>query len=76
MRTAVSGYCYSSCSRMFLGGNACYFTDDYLPETNNFGFHGQRRMSGSRATTRRLAHRLLSGGNCCWNASLRLARVP
>src|SRR5580700_5624007 len=22
MRTAVSGYCYSSCSRMFLGGSA------------------------------------------------------
>ena len=36
----------------------------------------QRRMSGSCATTRRLAHRFLSGGNCCWNASLRLARVP
>ena len=33
VRTAVSGYCYSSCSRMFLGGSARYFTDDYLPET-------------------------------------------
>ena len=40
VRTAVSGYCYSSCSRMFLGGSARYFTDDYLPETNNVGFHG------------------------------------
>ena len=40
LRTAVSGYCYSSCSRMFLGGSARYFTDDYLPEHNNVGFHG------------------------------------
>src|SRR3984893_10500208 len=40
VRTAVSGYCYSSCSRMFLGGSARYFTDDYLPEQNNIGFHG------------------------------------
>jgi hypothetical protein len=40
LRTAVSGYCYSSCSRMFLGGSARYFTDDYLPENNNVGFHG------------------------------------
>src|SRR5580704_11686344 len=32
LRTAVSGYCYSSCSRMFLGGSARYFTDDYMPE--------------------------------------------
>lgn len=28
LRTAVSGYCYSSCSRMFLGGSTRYFTDD------------------------------------------------
>jgi hypothetical protein len=40
MRTAVSGYCYSSCSRMFLGGSTRYFTDDYMPEHNNVGFHG------------------------------------
>jgi hypothetical protein len=40
LRTAVSGYCYSSCSRMFLGGSTRYFTDDYLPESNNVGFHG------------------------------------
>jgi len=40
LRTAVSGYCYSSCSRMFLGGSARYFTDDYVPESNNVGFHG------------------------------------
>ena len=46
MRTAVSGYCYSSCSRMFLGGSARYFTDDYLPETNNVGFHGHYDRMG------------------------------
>ena len=28
LRTAVSGFCYSSCSRMFLGGRERYFTDD------------------------------------------------
>jgi hypothetical protein len=46
MSTAVSGYCYSSCSRMFLGGSARYFTDDYLPETNNVGFHGHYDRMG------------------------------
>jgi hypothetical protein len=46
MRTAVSGYCYSSCSRMFLGGRARHFTDDYLPETNNVGFHGHYDRMG------------------------------
>jgi len=46
MRTAVSGYCYSSCSRMFLGGSARYFTDDYLPENNNVGFHGHYDRMG------------------------------
>jgi hypothetical protein len=25
---------------MFLGGSTRYFTDDYLPENNNVGFHG------------------------------------
>jgi hypothetical protein len=46
LRTAVSGYCYSSCSRMFLGGSARYFTDDYLPESNNVGFHGHYDRTG------------------------------
>ena len=40
LRTAVSGYCYSSCSRMFLGGVTRHFTDDYVPDNNNVGFHG------------------------------------
>jgi hypothetical protein len=46
IRTAVSGYCYSSCSRMFLGGKTRYFTDDYLPENNNVGFHGHYDRMG------------------------------
>jgi hypothetical protein len=46
LRTAVSGYCYSSCSRMFLGGSARHFTDDYLPESNNVGFHGHYDRMG------------------------------
>jgi len=46
LRTAVSGYCYSSCSRMFLDGSTRYFTDDYLPEGNNVGFHGHYNRMG------------------------------
>jgi hypothetical protein len=46
LRTAVSGYCYSSCSRMFLGGATRYFTDDYLPDNNNVGFHGHYDRMG------------------------------
>jgi hypothetical protein len=46
MRTAVSGYCYSSCSRMFLGGRTRYFTDDYSPDATNIGFHGHYYANG------------------------------
>ena len=46
LRTAVSGYCYSSCSRMFLGGRNRYFTDDYPPEDTNVGFHGHYYANG------------------------------
>jgi hypothetical protein len=45
-RTAVSGHCYSSCSRMFLGGRTRYFTDDYPPEDTNVGFHGHYYANG------------------------------
>jgi hypothetical protein len=45
-RTAVSGYCYSSCSRMFLGGRTRFFTDDYPPEDTNVGFHGHYSANG------------------------------
>jgi hypothetical protein len=40
LETAVSGYCYSSCSRLFLGGKERYFTDDYSPEYAQIGLHG------------------------------------
>jgi hypothetical protein len=40
LRTAVSGYCYSSCSRMFLGGVTRYFTDDFPPAYTHVGLHG------------------------------------
>jgi hypothetical protein len=38
--TAVSGFCYSVCGRIFLGGRTRRFTDDYAPEFTNVGFHG------------------------------------
>ncbi len=38
--TAVSGYCVSSCSRMFLGGQQRMFTDDYPALETFVGFHG------------------------------------
>ena len=38
--TAVSGYCVSSCSRMFLGGRQRMFTDDYPVLQTFVGFHG------------------------------------
>jgi hypothetical protein len=56
LRTAVSGYCYSSCSRMFLGGKNRYFTDDYPPEHTNIGFHGHYDSNGRLAPE--LVHRL------------------
>jgi len=46
LRTAVSGHCYSSCSRMFLGGRTRYYTDDYPPEDTNVGFHGHYYANG------------------------------
>jgi hypothetical protein len=50
LRTAVSGFCNSSCSRMFLGGKARFFTDDFPPEYTNVGFHGHYDNKG-RLTT-------------------------
>ncbi len=46
LRTAVSGYCYSSCSRMFLGGKERFFTDDYPLTMTEVGFHGHYRPDG------------------------------
>jgi len=48
LRTAVSGYCYSSCSRMFLGGKERFFTDDYPLTMTEVGFHGHYRPDGWR----------------------------
>lgn len=31
---------------MFLGGSTRYFTDDYLPDSNNIGFHGHYDRMG------------------------------
>jgi hypothetical protein len=47
LQTAVSGYCYSSCSRLFLGGKKRYFTDDYPPEFTQIGFHGHYDKDGN-----------------------------
>lgn len=40
LQTALSGYCYSACSRLFLGGKERYFTDDYPCDYSQIGFHG------------------------------------
>jgi hypothetical protein len=47
LQTAVSGYCYSSCSRLFLGGKERHFTDDYPPEFTQIGFHGHYDNNGN-----------------------------
>jgi hypothetical protein len=38
--TAVSGFCVSSCSRLFLGGKQRVFTDDFPQSLTYIGFHG------------------------------------
>ena len=45
--TAVSGYCISSCSRMFLGGKTRVFTDDYPADRTYVGFHGHYDAAGN-----------------------------
>jgi hypothetical protein len=46
LRTAVSGFCFSSCSRMFLGGKERAFTDDFPPGYTQVGFHGHYGRGG------------------------------
>jgi hypothetical protein len=46
LQTAVSGYCYSSCSRLYLGGKERYFTDDYPLQYTQIGFHGHYDRNG------------------------------
>jgi hypothetical protein len=45
--TAVSGYCISSCSRMFLGGKQRLFTNDYPADRTYVGFHGHYNAQGN-----------------------------
>jgi hypothetical protein len=47
LTTAVSGYCISSCSRMFLGGKQRLFTDDFPAARTFVGFHGHYDNSGN-----------------------------
>lgn len=44
--TLVSGYCVSSCSRMFLGGKQRLFSDDYPALQTYVGFHGHYDSTG------------------------------
>ena len=46
LKTAVSGYCHSSCSRMFLGGKERYFTDDQPAHKTSVAFHGNYKSNG------------------------------
>ncbi len=48
LKTAISGYCFSSCSRMFLGGKERVFTDDYPMILTHVGFHGHYYSQGSQ----------------------------
>lgn len=50
LRTAVSGYCPSSCSRMFLGGVERQFTDEQPVGKTRIGFHGNYRSDGRLMT--------------------------
>jgi hypothetical protein len=45
--TYVSGYCRSSCSRMFLGGAQRYFTTDFHAEQTTVAFHGNYKPNGA-----------------------------
>jgi hypothetical protein len=47
MKTVVSGYCISSCSRMFLGGVERQFAEDLSGQLAYIGFHGHYNSSGS-----------------------------
>jgi len=39
-RTAISGYCFSGCALMFLGGRQRHFTDDKPVLQTQLAFHG------------------------------------
>ncbi|MDB5802220.1 MAG: hypothetical protein JWL63_3159 [Rhodocyclales bacterium] len=44
--TYASGYCRSSCSRMFLGGKERFFTNDFSPDQTTVGFHSNYDNAG------------------------------
>jgi hypothetical protein len=44
--TYASGFCRSSCSRLFLGGKERYFSDDYAASGTYVGFHSNYRRDG------------------------------
>jgi len=46
LTTVVSGYCISSCSRMFLGGKVRLFSDDQDLSRTYVAFHGHYRGNG------------------------------
>ena len=54
--TVVSGYCISSCSRMFLGGKERRFADDQGLQKTFVGFHGH--YDGAGHLNRQDVHRL------------------
>lgn len=47
LATLLSGYCRSSCSRMFLGGTTRAYSDDQPLERTVVGFHGNYAQDGS-----------------------------
>lgn len=46
LNTAVSGFCHSSCSRLFLGGKQRFFSDDQPLERTRIGLHGNYDNEG------------------------------
>ena len=46
LRTAVSGFCRSSCSRMFLGGTARQLTDEQDANHTHVAYHGNYNANG------------------------------
>jgi hypothetical protein len=51
--TAVSGYCFSGCALMFLGGRERGFTDDKAAARPQLGFHGAYHVATAIAGTQR-----------------------
>lgn len=56
LNTAVSGFCRSSCSRMFLGGVERQIADDQPVGKTHVGFHGNYETGGGvdRSTVEKL----------------------